>query len=536
MAGSEGVLTERQASELPAKPGNRLLMALGTLRRFIRGGVRREYDIDGEELGRGCYGVVRRATHLQTGECRAVKVVSKEDKDEKGLRNVHREIAVMRQLNHENVIRLHDVFESRHHFYILMEPAMGGQLLEKILIVRRLSEDEAACVFQQLLHAVAYLHAQGIVHRDIKCENVLYSEPGFTGRIKLIDFGLSRVVETPQSLDSGRVRFFTRCGSPNYVAPEVLDRAGYGKQIDAWSTGVILYILLSGVAPFPQATTKAKFESIRKGLFAFPPHLFGHITAAAKELISGMLAHDETMRYTCTQGLAHPWFRLYKARGLPTVVGAQSQRANGGEVGDGGAASTPPSVGDELQAWDAVRKLRDALVCVHWLGRVRAALVCGCPAMMQALEGMRRGRGAEGGEKGCVRALFEMLDKEGLGRVCLKRLAVTLAVLRVDAREEGGCGSGRGDPDGGRLGLEEGMSVERQNSGSRDRLEESLCRVVGMLRGERARGWGAGDCERGQVALVSLPTASAVHVVFSQIALFVFVFGVGVGKGADGCV
>ena len=229
--GSKGRETSLQGADIGKKPSNRILMAIGSLRRFIRGGVRRDYDIEGEELGRGRYGVVRIATSLRTGEKLAVKIVSKDDKDTKDLRNLHREIAVMRSLDHENVVRLHDVFESRHHFYILMEAALGGQLLEKILKVRCMSEHETASVFEQLAQSVEYLHRQGIVHRDIKCENIVYDEPGFQGRIKLIDFGLSCLAESVDELHSGRVRFYSRCGSTNYVAPEVLSTAGYGKQV-----------------------------------------------------------------------------------------------------------------------------------------------------------------------------------------------------------------------------------------------------------------------------------------------------------------
>ncbi|EKX54189.1 hypothetical protein GUITHDRAFT_84186 [Guillardia theta CCMP2712] len=249
---------------------------------LTQSGIHKDYILQASEYGRGHYGVVRKATDRWTGEEVAVKVISKVG-DNGGLEThlIQREIDIMKDVDHPNVVRMFACYESRSHFHIVMEPVTGGQLLDRIVAKEHYSETEAADCFLQIISAVKYLHQIGIVHRDLKPENVLYASPDPDSPLKICDFGLSLKSDI-EELEAGRARMWSKCGSPDYVAPEVLGRSGYGKECDVWSCGCILYVLLCGFAPFGQDTLRKKFSSICRGKFNFPSPYWDHVSDDAK--------------------------------------------------------------------------------------------------------------------------------------------------------------------------------------------------------------------------------------------------------------
>jgi len=292
----------------------------------------------GSAIGSGAYATVKRCYDKATQQEFAIKVIDKRkfalNQGEGGgsriyatveateaaaaqhnskLSNTLRaEVEILRSIDHENVIKVFDVFETDRYFYIVLELISGGDLLDFLLENKRpFTEDEARALFWQLVEATDYLHSQQIVHRDIKPENILINKA--TRKIKLTDFGLSRIV--------GEGSFMkTVCGTPQYLAPEVLQlapvvaqrkgppsQAGYGKAVDLWSLGVILYVMLAAAQPFDENTM---VESILAGRFQFPEDRWTGKSAAVKDLIRGLLTVDPEQRYTAEQVRNHEWMQV----------------------------------------------------------------------------------------------------------------------------------------------------------------------------------------------------------------------------------
>jgi len=290
-------------------PEFKLHHAARYVRSLLQSGIHVDYEIQRTEFGKGQFGVVKQAIHRETGKPAAVKILAKRDDSGKSDEAwIWREVNVMREVDHPNCIELYGCYESKTHVYIVMEPVTGGQLLERIVAKDMYSETEAAACFLQIIGAINYLHQIGIVHRDIKPDNILYASPADNAPIKLCDFGLSKIVNI-KDLDSRKFRLWSRCGSPDYVAPEILLKQGYGKECDIWSAGTLLYVLLCGFPPFSQSDLHVKFDNIRKGKFSFPEG--EHISAEAKDLVRKMMCVDATARLTCTQILEHPWVTAY---------------------------------------------------------------------------------------------------------------------------------------------------------------------------------------------------------------------------------
>lgn len=195
----------------------------------------------GKELGRGRFSIVCECVHKMTGVHCAVKIIDKAtiEPEEKSL--LRTEIAVLKLVNHPNIIRMEGLYESKGYIYIVMEMLKGGELFERIVGRPRFSELEAAQLIKPLLESVAYLHDLGIVHRDLKPENILCGEE--LDDLKIADFGLSKMILPKEKMDAA-------CGTLSYVAPEVLTMQGYGKEADLWSVGVIMFLLLCGKLPF----------------------------------------------------------------------------------------------------------------------------------------------------------------------------------------------------------------------------------------------------------------------------------------------
>ncbi|CAK9800614.1 Calcium/calmodulin-dependent protein kinase type 1 [Anthophora quadrimaculata] len=252
-----------------------------------------------ELLGTGAFSEVRLAESKEKpGQVYAVKIIDK--KALKGKEDsLENEIRVLRRLTHPNIVQLLETFEDKHKVYLVMELVTGGELFDRIVEKGSYTEKDASDLIRQVLEAVDYMHDQGIVHRDLKPENLLYYSPDEDSKIMISDFGLSKME------DSGIMA--TACGTPGYVAPEVLAQKPYGKAVDVWSIGVISYILLCGYPPFYDENDANLFAQILKGEFEFDSPYWDDISDSAKDFILKLICLNVDERYSCKQALAHPW-------------------------------------------------------------------------------------------------------------------------------------------------------------------------------------------------------------------------------------
>nr|XP_046234741.1 calcium/calmodulin-dependent protein kinase type 1D [Scatophagus argus] len=252
-----------------------------------------------EVLGTGAFSEVVLAQERLTGRMFAVKCIPK--KALKGKESsIENEIAVLRKIKHENIVALEDIYESPDHLYLIMQLVSGGELFDRIVEKGFYTEKDASKLIRQVLDAVNYLHKMGIVHRDLKPENLLYFNPQDESKIMISDFGLSKME------GSGDV-MSTACGTPGYVAPEVLAQKPYSKAVDCWSIGVIAYILLCGYPPFYDENDSKLFEQILKADYEFDAPYWDDISDSAKDFIGSLMEKDPTKRFTCEQALRHPW-------------------------------------------------------------------------------------------------------------------------------------------------------------------------------------------------------------------------------------
>ncbi|KAK3102770.1 hypothetical protein FSP39_013833 [Pinctada imbricata] len=203
------------------------------------------------------------------------------------------------RLSHNNIVQLLDVFDDKAHVYLVMELVTGGELFDRIVQKGSYTEKDASYLIKQVLQAVQYMHGKGVVHRDLKPENLLYYSPDVDSKIMISDFGLSKTEE------SGIMA--TACGTPGYVAPEVLAQQPYGKEVDCWSIGVISYILLCGYPPFYDENDSVLFQQILKASYEFDSPYWDDISDSAKDFISHLMEKEPKRRFTCEQALSHPW-------------------------------------------------------------------------------------------------------------------------------------------------------------------------------------------------------------------------------------
>lgn len=267
----------------------------------------------GQELGRGGFSIVREGKNRTTGEKVAVKFIEKKFVDPEELKLLQREIDIMARVQHTNVLRLYEIFDTDTKLSLVMELVNGGELFYKIVDKGSYSEVEARDIVRQLVEGVDYLHNQGIAHRDLKPENLLCSETERGVVIKIADFGLSKAF-------SGESALQTSCGTPDYAAPEVLRMEGtYDKSVDLWSIGVITYVLLCGFPPFYGKTQAVLFDKILNADFDFPEPEWTQISSEAKDFINHLLLLDVKQRYTTRQCLEHPWLKA-SATGMTAVV------------------------------------------------------------------------------------------------------------------------------------------------------------------------------------------------------------------------
>ncbi|KAH6871335.1 kinase-like domain-containing protein, partial [Thelonectria olida] len=287
-----------------------------------------------EKMGAGGFSTVYRARDLdgKAGEV-AIKVVPKSGMKQVQHANIAREVQIMRQLDNPNIIKFIDFSESRQFYYLILELAPGGELFHQILRLKYFSEDLSRHIILQVAKALEYLHEEkGIMHRDIKLENILFSpipfipskhqQPpqlneedkvdegefiagigsGCIGQIKIADFGLSKMVQNDETA--------TPCGTVGYAAPEIVKDEPYSMSVDIWALGCVLYMLLCGFPPFYGADKNDLTKKVAVGQFTFQSPWWDDISRSAQDLISHSLTVDPDKRYTIHEFLSHPWIRV----------------------------------------------------------------------------------------------------------------------------------------------------------------------------------------------------------------------------------
>ncbi|DAZ92648.1 TPA: hypothetical protein N0F65_000593, partial [Lagenidium giganteum] len=264
-----------------------------------------KYEI-GKTLGEGTFGKVKYAVNTETDERVAIKVLDKEKIQKQNMgAQIKKEISIMKMVRHKHVVVLKEVLASRTKIFIVLELITGGELFDKIVSEGRFNEDTARFYFRQLVDGVLYCHQNGVCHRDLKPENLLLDE---NGDLKISDFGLSALYDGAgaEGTENSRASLLhTTCGTPNYVAPEVLADKGYdGRAADVWSIGVILYVLLAGFLPFDEPTMSALFRKIQKAEFSYP----SWFSQRVKNLLNRILVPDPEQRVTLADIQKDEWF------------------------------------------------------------------------------------------------------------------------------------------------------------------------------------------------------------------------------------
>lgn len=267
----------------------------------------------GDKIGEGAYSIVYRGIHRASGESIAVKVAKKGAMTAVEQRRLLEEVRIMSALDHDHIVRLHAFHADKDAYYIVSELCTGGELFDKIVTRSSYSEREAREVVRTIAEAVAYMHAHGVVHRDLKPENVLLSSPDDeTAIIRIADLGFAKVVPRGAAgADGVPAKGFLRtsCGTPSYVAPEILEGRPYDEAVDLWSLGVIAYILLAGYAPFHARNQTELFRSIVAGRYYFDSPYWDGVSTSAKDLIKRLLMVDPSKRLTAEQVLQHRWLQ-----------------------------------------------------------------------------------------------------------------------------------------------------------------------------------------------------------------------------------
>ncbi|XP_074603238.1 calcium/calmodulin-dependent protein kinase II isoform X2 [Brevipalpus obovatus] len=254
-----------------------------------------------EELGKGAFSIVRKCVQRSTGLEFAAKIINTKKLTARDYQKLEREARICRKLNHPNIVRLHDSIQEEGYHYLIFDLVTGGELFEDIVAREYYSEADASHCIQQILESVNHCHMNNVVHRDLKPENLLLASKQKGAAVKLADFGLAIEV------NGDRQAWFGFAGTPGYLSPEVLRKEPYGKPVDIWACGVILYILLVGYPPFWDEDQHRLYAQIKAGAYDYPSPEWDTVTPEAKNLINSMLTVNPAKRITAAEALKHPW-------------------------------------------------------------------------------------------------------------------------------------------------------------------------------------------------------------------------------------
>ncbi|XP_071562971.1 calcium/calmodulin-dependent protein kinase II isoform X2 [Temnothorax nylanderi] len=258
------------------------------------------YDLK-EELGKGAFSVVRRCVQKSSGHEFAAKIINTKKLSNRDFQKLEREARICRKLQHPNIVRLHDSIQEENFHYLVFDLVTGGELFEDIVAREFYSEADASHCIQQILESVHHCHHNGVVHRDLKPENLLLASKAKGAAVKLADFGLAIEVQGDAQA------WYGFAGTPGYLSPEVLKKEPYGKPVDIWACGVILYILLVGYPPFWDEDQHRLYGQIKAGSYDYPSPEWDTVTPEAKNLINQMLTVNPGKRITASEALKHPW-------------------------------------------------------------------------------------------------------------------------------------------------------------------------------------------------------------------------------------
>jgi len=285
---------------------------------FKKAEVTKKYEFK-EQLGSGNFAIVKKALQRKPEAGSeiptevAIKIIDKSKVED--MNDITREIEIMDNISHKYIVRLYEIFDESKKMNLVMELVTGGELFDRIVAKEKYTEKDAAKVLTQICEALDYLHSpagdrtQPIVHRDLKPENILYKDSSDESDIKIADFGLARLVSSKDMMK-------TACGTPGYVAPEVLQNKGYDSgAVDIWSVGVILYILLCGFPPFYEEALPALFDQILNARYDFPSPWWDKVSVDAKTLVQRMLTLDPKKRATAKDVLKTKWCQGDSASG-----------------------------------------------------------------------------------------------------------------------------------------------------------------------------------------------------------------------------
>ncbi|KAJ3397365.1 hypothetical protein HDU92_008356 [Lobulomyces angularis] len=266
-------------------------------------------------LGQGSFGIVKEAIEISTNKHVAMKSILKKNTDSNAaaVAMVKREVKILQQLHHPNIIKMLDYFETREKYYLVFDLVTGGELFEEIAQRGKFNERDCTKIIYSILDALSFLHHHDIVHRDLKPENILLKNKSDDLKIVIADFGVSNFIEDDEVLN-------TLCGSPGYAAPELVKRLGHGKPCDLWSVGIITFTLLCGYHPFYYTNDLPELlECISNARYTFESPYWDHISQEAKDFITCLLKVDPSRRPTAQLAKCHKWLVKYNPKAKENV-------------------------------------------------------------------------------------------------------------------------------------------------------------------------------------------------------------------------
>lgn len=314
------------------------------------GKIRDHYRI-GKVLGSGAFGEVRLCLHKDTQTQRAVKVLRKNLLDDKEMDMLKNEIAILKDMDHPNIVTMYEFLEDEKRIYIVTEICKGGELFDEILNRSKFDEKDAAVVMRQLLSAINYCHKKSVVHRDLKPENMLLEHDKDLEKLKIVDFGTSLTFDPDRALDE-------KLGTAYYIAPEVIKKS-YNEKCDLWSCGVIMYILLSGEPPFndPKADNEAIMKKVEKGKYDITKGVWKTVSKEAKDLIKKLLTFKPEDRISAEEALKHTWLSELKVEVDAATAGSALNNLKSFRSGQKLKAAAAAYIGSQLISKSEKEKL-----------------------------------------------------------------------------------------------------------------------------------------------------------------------------------